>query len=905
MPEEQHVNNKRDRELNEELASHLRMAAQDKMDRGVPSEDAKAAASRELGNTGLIQEVTREMDGWRGLERLLQDVRYGLRVLRRNPSFTVVSVLTLALGIGASTAIFSVVYGVLLRPLPYYKASQLVQVWEKTAQGHSMNFADPNFEDMRAQNTTLQGMVEYGSLLQSVSGGAEPRRLTIGVASRDFFPVMAVQPYRGRTFLPEEQRLGAAPVALVSYGYWRDGLGSREDFGAIKLKTDDRLVTVIGVLPPGFRFPDDADLWIPRELFDVLPARSAHNWKVLGRLKEGVSLAQANTELSGIAGRIAQQNAGKLEMSSVAMLPLQKSLTGEVSSAMLILLGAVGFLLLVACANVMNLLLAQAAAREGELATRAALGASRGRLIRQFLVESLLLCLMGGLFGVVAARFGVQALLALAPSSIPRLNEVSVSTPVLLFALGLCCLVAIGLGTVTALRASSRNVQAALVEGNRRQAGSGSQRLGRTIIALQLGITMVLLIGAGLLGRSLLRVLSVDPGFRTENIVTVDLALSSANVGEAQTRRVQFIDALLTRLRALPGVTQAGSTNALPLDGDRLSNGTYAELSEQQLSQHDKEMMQRIAHPVGELKPEEMKEMIGFLQGLFSDPSRTGDADFAVVSDGYFETLGIQLRRGRLFQQSDGPDAPHAAVISETAAQQRWPNQDPIGHTIEFGNMDGDLRLLHIVGVVADVKDRSLEAAARPTVYVNCRQRPQGTSRLVAVIRTSAPPETIISSARKIVADLDPNVPPKIKTFQQVYASSLTPRRFNLTLIAIFALAALALATIGIYGVLAYSVARRTREIGVRMALGATSVNVLKLVLRQAASTAAVGVGVGIVAAFVMMRLMQSMLFGVSASDPFTFAAVASMLLLVALLAAYVPARRATKVDPMIALRYE
>jgi len=898
------VTDKRDRELDDELESHLRMAAQDKEDRGASREEAESAARREMGNTGLIKEVTREQDGWPGLERLLQDVRFGLRVLRKNRGFTVVSVLTLALGIGASTAIFSVVYAVLLRALPYENPEQIVRLWEKSSARNNMNVADPNFEDLRSQNSTLQGLAEFGSSTQSISGPSEARRLTMATVSRDFFQIMRVQPVRGRSFLPEEQRQGAAPVALVSYSYWRDSLGMREDLANARLRVGERLANVVGVLPPGFRFPDDADMWVPRELFEFIPARDAHNWKVIGRLKDGVSLERARAELTGIAQRIKEQNVG-LELAGVTMVKLQEALTGEVSAAMLILLGAVGFLLLVACANVMNLLLAQAAAREGELATRAALGASRSRLVRQFLAESLLLCFTGGLLGVFAARFGVKALLALAPDNIPRLGEISVNVPVMLFALALCCVVAIGLGTVTALRATAGNIQATLMEGNRRQA-AGRNRMGQSIIAMQLGTTMVLLIGAGLLGRSFLRVLSVDPGFRTDQIVTIDMALSPVDTETAMTRRVQFLDTLLGRLRVLPGVSMVGGTDQLPLDGDWPSNGTFVELGEQDLSPGDKQIIQRTTQMLSDdMKPEKLHEILAFFDRLFHDRSRTGDADYAVVGNGYFETLGIQLHQGRFFNDGDGPSAPHVAVINEAVAKQRWPNQDPIGHTIEFGNMDGDLRLLRIVGVVADVKQRNLEGQPRPTIYVSYRQRPHGTNHFTAVVRTSLELGSIQAAARKILADLDPNVPPRIKTFQQVFDASLATRRFNLTMIGIFAAAALMLAMIGIYGVLAYSVTRRTREMGVRIALGASPANVLGLVLKQALVTAALGVGLGVVAALGLTRLLQSMLFGVKPTDPFTFAGVTITLLTVALLAAYVPARRATRVDPIIALRYE
>jgi putative ABC transport system permease protein len=898
------MTDKRDRELNDELATHLRMAAQDKMDGGASPEEAETAARREMGNTGLIKEVTREQDGWRGPERFVQDLRFGFRMLKRNPGFAVVSVLTLALGIGASASIFSVVYGVLLRPLPYYKADQIVRVWEQTSAGQTMDLADENFADFRSQNTSFQGIAEFKSSTQSISGSATPKRVTLARVSHDFLPIMSVTPVRGRGFLPEDQRQNAAPVVLVSYSYWRDELGGREDLSALQLKIGDHSANVVGVLPPGFHFPDDSDVWMPRELFEVLPVRDAHNWKGLGRLKDGVSLQKATAELVGMAQRIKLQYGDKTNMSSVEVLPLRTALTGDVNSALMVLLGAVGLLLLVACANVMNLMLAQATTREGELATRTALGASRGRLVRQFLVESLLLCLAGGFAGVFAAIVGVRALLQLAPASLPRAGEVSVNTPVLLFALGLCCLIAVALGTFTAMRATSGDPQAALAESSRRQS-RGKDRAGRLIIALQLGLTMVLLVGAGLLGRSLLHVLSVDPGFQTEQIVTVDMALPEADLAAAKAHQVQFLDNLLGRLRSVPGVISAGATNSLPLAGSGSADGAFVVLNEEQLSPEVKNLIQRTANSSTEMQEPDLKEMIAFLEGLFHDPTHTGDADYTVASDDYFQTLGIPVKRGRTFLPSDGPDSPHVAVISESTARQRWPNEDPIGRTIEFGNMDGDLRLLHIVGIVGDVKERSLERPVRPTIYVTYRQRPQSTRHLSIVLRTKLAEAALIPSARKIIADLDPSIPPRFATFQQVFANSLVSRRFNLTLITTFAVAALALAMIGIYGVLAYSVARRTREMGVRIALGATPGKVRKLILKQALMTALLGVGAGIVAAYAMTRLLQSMLFGVKATDPITFAMVTSLLLVIALLAAYVPARRATKVDPMIALRYE
>src|SRR6266567_8614312 len=476
------------------------------------------------------------------MRALLQDLRYGLRMLGRNPGFTAVAVLTLALGIGATSAIFSAVYGVLLRPLPYPKPDQIVELQEVSAQGQPMNFADPNFDDLRSQSRALAAATEYGAWVESVSGGSEPRRTMVASVSRDFFSVMGVEPIVGRAFGAQDQHVGAAPVALLSYGYWKQYLGGVSDFSSVKLNIENQPYSVIGVLPPGFQFPFDSDIWVPRELSKRLPSRSAHNWRVVGRLRDGIPPAQARAELSGIARELKQQYGQDTMMTDVAVSPLRDALTAEVRPALLTLLGAVGFLLLVACANVANLLLAQAAARERELSIRATLGANRNRLVRQFLMEAALLCGVSGAIGIFAAYWGVDALLALAPKNLPRMDSVSVNLPVLLFALGVCLLLAAGLGIFTAVRATSGDVRGALREGGRGQAGAlRSRRFGRAIVAGQLAITLVLLVGAGLLGRGLLRVLSVDPGFHTDHVLTMDLAMPYPKGYSGGATRVQFL----------------------------------------------------------------------------------------------------------------------------------------------------------------------------------------------------------------------------------------------------------------------------------------------------------------------------------------------------------------------------
>ena len=833
-----------------------------------------------------------------------QDFRYALRVLRKNRVYTIVSLITLGLGIGASTAIFSVVYGVLLRPLPYPQPEQIVRVWEANARGRTMQFADPNFEDMRAQVRSLQGMAELNSGEATVAVDNKPDRVRVANVSADFFSVLAVQPLVGRVFSSEEQHLGATPTALVSHSFWQRYLSQTQDLGSIKFSVSDKPVVIIGVLPAGFHFPQDTEVWMPRELVVRLPSRTAHNWQVVARVRDGASLEQARADSSAVAKRISQENHfDEKGMADVVLLPLKDALTGNVRPALLVLLGVAGLLLLVACANVMNLSLAQASSRGDELAVRVALGASRWRLLRQFLAESLLLCMSGAALGVLAAYFGVRALLTLAPSDIPRLDEVSVNVPVLLFAIGVSFLVAAGLGLLTAWRATSGQVRSALAEGGRRQGTSTrTRRLGRLIVAGQVAITLTLLTGAGLLSRSMLRVLSVDPGFETENIVTLDLNLPEAE----EARRVEFLEQLMGGIRALPGVEAVGGTNVLPLKFQDSSDGTFAVLAQHQLTQPQKDLLERSAH-LGTKDPDPafIDDLTKFVEELFRNKPQVGNADYVVASDGYFEALRIRLVKGRFFNDSDGPNAPHAAVISEAVARQKWPDQDPIGQTIEFGNMDGDLRLLTIVGVVADVRKHSLETASRPTIYVNYRQRPRAAHQFDIVLRTKSDPAAISASVRRVLNQLDPTVPAKVDTFRRVFSESLNSRRFNLLLVGVFAIAALLLAIAGVFGVLAYAVAQRTQEIGVRIALGATRGQILKMVLGQGLVTVAVGVAIGLAGSLFLTRTMSSLLFEVSPNDPLTITGITLLLVLIAMLASYIPARRATRVDPMIALRYE
>ena len=810
------------------------------------------------------------------------DCRYAVRQLRKHPGFTAVAVLTLALGIGATTAIFSVVYGVLLRPLPYPDPERIMAVFEINSKGRPARLADPNFNDFRDQNRSFEVIAKYADNVASVSGGSQPTRSKVARVSSGFLRVFGIQPVLGRSFTAGDAKKGAGPTVLVSHGYWKQYLGSQQDLSQSHLKIDGAVLSVIGVLPAGFSFPPGVDLWVPADLEGENPSRTSHNYNAVGRLLDGVTRDQATGDISAIARRIHETSSeqGDYLLKDGMAIPLQDSMTGKARSPLLVLLGAVGFLLLVACANVANLLLAQLSARERELAMRSALGAGRGRLVRQFLTEAFLLSLLGGGFGVLGALGGVAGLLALAPANLPRLDSVSISIPVLAFAFFLCMAIAAGLGAFTATRATSRDLRESLVEGGRAQAGSqGSQRAGRIIVAAQIAITLVLVVGAGLFGRSLMKVLEVNPGFRVDHVVTMDVSLPWVDDPNGKAGQAIFYSNLIDRLGTIPGVRTVGATSGLPMDGG-LPDGMFLLMSQG-----------------------EMPKTMDGLGALFQQKERLGNADFCVATGGYFRVLGIPLIRGRLFDERDRANAPHVALISESLARDRWPNQDPIGHTIQFGNMDGDLRLLTIVGIVGDTHEYGLDMPPRPTVYVNLFQRPR--AAISVTMLSEADTLSVTSAARAILQDLNPEIPTRFRTLSQVYAASLGSRRFNVVLIGFFGVTALLLATTGVFGVMAYSVSRRTREIGVRVALGAPAGDVLRMLLGQGLRPIFIGVAIGIGGALALTRTVESLLFGVTPTDPFTFAGVTLLLVGTALLACYIPARRATKVDPMVALRSE
>jgi putative ABC transport system permease protein len=826
------------------------------------------------------------------METFITDIRFGVRSLLTRRGFTSITVLTLALGIGACTAIFSVVDGVLLRSLPYPDSERLVQLRELNSAGKQIRFAEPNFLDVRDRSRSFEAMAQYGGGSATVTGGSEPVRTTVFRVSGDFFRVLGTQPFLGRTFATEESKPGGAPVVVISYDFWRRVLGGRSDLSGTTLRISDKGFTVVGVMPAGFNFPQNAEVWTPRETSVPETSRSAHNWHVVARVLPAIKIEQARVEVSAIGKQLKQEHGKEMDAVGFDLIQQQEDMVGSVRGVLMMILVAVGFLLAVACANVANLLLAQVTARQREFAVRSALGATRLHLARQFITENLLMTLAAGALGVLLSFWGVELLVGLNQQNLPRVNEIGVDVRAIAFTFGLCLLVAVVLGLVPLLRFSSRDLEGSLRETARGQSGQAGQRLRSLLVVAQMALTVILLVAAGLLGKSFHRLLQIDPGFRTESAVAMELSLPHVGMdekryqdfmqaygrlmergiapdktaplsAEAERQRL-FQEQLLDRLGQMPGVSAVGTISLLPLRGDG-PDGTFL---------------------------------------INNNPARKGSADFRLASAGYFAAMGIPVLRGRTFDRSDQPNSPHAALISESMARKYWPNENPIGQAIQFGNMDGDLRLLHVVGVVGDVHDRGVDAAIKPTVYANGLQRAPSSSMSV-VVRAQVSPSALVPAMREAVRSLDPQLPLNFRTLDQVFSSSLDQRRFSLVIFGAFGTVALLLAAMGIYGVTNYAVTQRTHEIGIRMALGAQISDVLKLVLRNGMSLALIGAALGVAGAFATTRVMSSLLFGVAPTDLATFTAVVVVLIVVAFLACYVPARRAARVDPLVALRNE
>jgi len=804
---------------------------------------------------------------------LWQDLRYGLRTLTKSPGFTVVAVFTLALGIGANTAIFTVVDAALLRGLPYQSPERLFHLWERTPQSEfpQREFSYPDYQDYQ-QNQVFTALAGYTGGGGIITGRGEPERVFAPSASANFFTTLGVEPIIGRTFQPGEDKPGADRTTVLTYGLWQRMFGGDPAVVGQALTVNGISHTVIGVLPASFQFAlRPADLWLPYQPTEAqLSRRFMHGTNLIGRLEPGTSAAQAQAEITAIAARIEREHNQSHAGTGVTLVPLQEQTVGQVRPILLVLMGAVGFVLLIACANLASLLLTRSIARQKEIAIRAALGAQAGRLIRQLLTESVMLALAGGAAGVLIASLGVDALVAALPdaqlNSLPFLRSLRIDPRILAFAFGLSLLTGVVFGLVPAFQSSKVDLLAVLKEGGRSGTGAARQRLRGALVVTEIALAVVLLVGAGLMMKSLLRLLKVDVGFNPQNVLTMTVALPAGKYNEPN-RRISFHDQLKEHITALPGVAGTSIVNILPLT----QGNTTRFIVE------------------GDPVP---------------PPGQEIEANIRVTGADYFQTLGIPLIVGRFFDEHDNADAPGVVAISKTVADRVFVGRDPIGHKLSYAGVNVPPVL--IVGVVGDVKITGLDDAIKPVLYYPYSQNTSTITNLV--VRTSSEPATLVNAIRNECRTLEPDVALfSVRTVDEMIndAPAAFMRRFPAFLIGIFAAVALLLATVGIYGVVSYSVSQLTHDIGVRMALGARAGDILKMVLRQGLTLALLGLATGVLAALALTRLLRSVLFEVQPTDPVILGLVAGLLVIVALMACYIPARRATRVDPMIALRYE
>jgi len=807
------------------------------------------------------------MDEWR------QDLRYGLRMLVKTPGFTAVAVLTLALGIGANTAIFSVINAMLLRPLPYDEAARLMFLTEWSEQVPQMSFSVANFKDVRDQSTVFEALVASNGANFILTGEAgEAERLNGRQVSSGLFATLRKQPILGRAFTAEEDRPGAEPVALLSEGFWERRFGRDPSVVGRPLSLSGESFTVIGVMPGSFHGSlRQVDVFTPLLRLEGRIGGEDNRGNhpgiyVVGRLKPSVTEEQARTEVVALARRLAEQHPNTNARQSMTLEPLHEAVVGEMRPALMLLLGAVAFVLLIACANVANLLLARAAHREKEIAIRIAMGAKRGRLVRQLLTESVLLSLAGGVVGILLAFAGVRGLVASLPANVPRADEIGIDGPVLAFTAGMAFLTGLVFGLAPALRMVRADVHDALKEGGRGGSeGPGHHRMRSGLVVGEVSLALILLVGAGLLLRSFSRVVHADPGFRSEGVLTASVPLPQASYPEHD-QRAAVARRAIDNARVMPGVRQAALT--LPLLGGWQSGFSV------------------------EGRPE-------------AGPGQLPSADITRVSSDYFEVMGVRLIEGRTFADRDATGAPLVCMVDETFAKAHWPGESPIGRRVKFGrHSNAENPWMEVVGVVAHVKNYGVDEDSRAELYLPYLQNSVGAFTLV--VHTDADPASLAASIRRAVGAADAGLPVySVRTLDDIVYDRTAQRRLAVLLISIFAGVALLLAAVGIYGVMSYAVAQRTREIGIRMALGAERDHILRMVLRHGTALAVAGVGIGLVAAFGLARLITSLLFQTSAADPPTFSIVPAVLIAVALLACYLPARRATRVDPLVALRYE
>jgi putative ABC transport system permease protein len=875
----------REAEIVEELSQHLEQEYEQALSCGASDDEALRQVLERLNASDLLGRELKHVEHRisdqptaLGSERkinffadLLQDVRYGLRTLAKNPAFTTVAILALALGIGANTAIFSVVDAVLLRPLPFKNPSQLVMLWENAAHlGFPRDTPSPaNFLDWQKQATSFTGMAAMSERSFNLTGAGEPERIEGRRVSANLFDLLGVSARLGRTFVPEDDK-PATHVVLLSHSLWQRRFGS--DPGAIgrALTLNGESYTVVGVMPPFVQLPGfenrNDQLWVPIAFpAEEATERGNHFLEVIARLEPRVTLKQAQAEMDTIAARLEKQYPTYNTRRGAVVVPLHEQVVGEIRPALLILLGAVAFVLLIACADVANLLLARAAIRQKEIALRLALGASRSRLTRQFLTESVLLALFGGGLGLLLALAGIQVLKTLIPVTIAQVETITINGTVLVFTLFVALVTGIAFGLVPAIQGSHFNLNDTLKEGG---SGSGGGSKGNRIRGLlvigEVAVSFVLLIGAGLLINSFLHLRNLDPGFRSDHLLTMKVNLSEVKYPDRE-RRAAFFDEVMRRVRELPGVRSAAVAGNLPLT----YNGDSMNIS-----------VEGVPDP---------------------PPDQQPDVIFRAIGPGYFATMGIPIVRGRDFTDQDKGDSKDVVVISEKTAQHFWPGQDPIGKRLKPGTSNSPWR--EVIGIVKDVRQNDFVASPKRQMYFTYRQLKNIPANAL-VVRTSIEPMSLAAPVRNAIWSVDKDqTVADIDTMDHIVAEAVARQRFSMLLLGLFAALALLLASIGIYGVMSYSVAQRTREIGIRIALGARRADVLQMTVKQALKLVGVGMMIGLAAAFLLTRVLASLLFGVSATDPITFIGISVVLLAVAILASYVPALRATRVDPIVALR--
>ena len=798
---------------------------------------------------------------------LLSDVRIALRSLRKAPGFTAVVVLTLALGIGANAAIFSVLNAVLLRPLPYPGSERIMTLWTNNGdQGWPEDVSGyPNFSDWRAQNTTFTEMAAYTSTTRTLTGSGEPEQVRGTVVVPSFFQVMAINPARGRA-LRMDDLTGDRRVVVLSDEFWRRRMGADPAAIGKSILLNNVAHEIVGVMPPRFTFPGGSEFWTSFPLAVTNEPRGNFWLRVIGRLEPGVTVEQARAELGTIAKRLATEYPATNAKLGVTIVPLHENTVGDVRPALAVLMVAVGFVLLIACANIANLLLARGATRSREVAVRAALGAGRARIVRQLLTESVVLAFLGGALGLLLAKWGVDLLVGLGPQALPRMSEVRVDTAMLVFTIAASLFTALLFGLPPAMRASSVQLSDTLKEGTRSMSGArGGARMRRALVVTEIALALMLLIGAGLLLASFRQLSTVDAGFDAANLLTARLSVPQPRYPQPAQARA-FYQEVLARTEALPGVRDAGYTTSLPLSGS--VNGATIAIDGRP--------------PMPDLDDKEVRR--------------------SIVSPSYFRTLGIPVLAGRVFTEQESGDTVTVVVVNETMKTLHFLGEDPIGRRMQWGCVGPQCSWMTVIGVVKDTKQDGLDEFVRPEVYTSYLQQPR--LGLTIAIRTERDPLAVVGSLRSIVQSLDRDIPiAGVATMEQLTAESVATRRFNTLLLGIFSSLALVLALVGIYGVMSYNVSQRQQEVGIRMALGARGHDVLRLVLREAMTLAGIGILLGVALSLFLTRLLQSLLFEVSATDPTTFIVTALLLAIVALVASYIPARRAAGVDPVVALR--